>query len=345
MSTELADRKKRILYAVINDYIVSAEPIGSQQIASKKNINLSPATVRSVMAELEERGFLKRAHSSSGRTPTDTAYRIYVDQLMNPKMPSLKDREGLRSKLNDRLKDLTDLPRDSSRVLSDVVKNASIAAYPKTEERHIEHIRFCKLKGHLVLAILVSSSGLVENKILKLTKNLKQSELDQMHNYLNEYLKGLTIGQAKRKILEDIQDEHAKYDQLLHAALTMSQKTFEQSSVNLHIEGQSKLFMGPDFLNFEKMQNILKILEEKTVLAAILEDCLRSPGVKILIGEEFNAPEINGLTMITAPYNDAEGNRGILGVIAPTRVDYARVVPLVEYTSNLVTNVLQESKL
>lgn len=345
MDAKLGDRKSQILYAVVNDYIVSAEPVGSAQISKKKDVGLSSATVRTVMAELEERGFLKRAHSSSGRMPTDAAYRVYVDQLMKISPPSPKDREELKTKLTQTLKNLNDLPRDSGRVLSEVAHHATLTTYPKTEDWHLEQIQFCKLKGKLVLTILVSTSGLVENKILKLTKNLKASELAKMQNYLNSKLRGLTLAEARQTILREIEEEKSRYDSLIRDALLLSQDALAVSHQKMHIEGQSHLFEGPDFLNFQDMQKILKTLEEKTSLGQILDDCLKTPGIKILIGEEFKTPEVNGLALITSPYTDAEGNRGLLGVIGPTRVDYARVIPLVEYTSNLVTNVLKESKI
>jgi len=340
----LGERKKQILQEVIRDYITSAEPIGSSQIAQKEGIDLSPATVRTVMAELEERGYLKKSHASAGRTPTDTAYRLYVDELMIAKPPTQDEKDALHQRFLNELHNVNDIPRDTSRILSEFANQVGVATYPKTEDRHVEHIQFCKLKGNLVLAVLVFSSGLVENKILKLDHPIKETDLQQMHNYLNERLKGLTLREAKQRILEEIAQEKNKYDLIFQEALLLSQQTLADMSVDVHIEGQSQLFRGPDFMNFKEMRRLLRALEEKTKLAHVLEDCLHSPGIKIFIGDEFQTPEINGLALITAPYCDVDGNRGLLGVLGPTRVDYARIVPLVEYTSNLITKVLQETK-
>lgn len=345
MLEELAPRKKGILYAVVNDHIVSAAPVGSLQIASKKGVHLSSATVRAVMAELEERGYLKKSHTSSGRIPTDLAYRVYVDQLLELRPPNARDRSELKEGLVASLGDFSDLPQRSSRVLSSILHRPGIATDPKPDARRIEHIQFRKLRGRLVLVILVSSSGHVENKILKLARNLKQSDLDQMHGYLNGQLAGLTIAEARRRVLLEIQDEKAQYDLLVRDALTLSRETLAEAAIGVHVEGSSSLLEATDGADFGRMQRILRRLEEKTALAGVLDDCLRSPGVKILIGDEVGGGEIDGLSLITAPYSDAEGNRGLLGVLGPSRADYARIIPLVEYTSHLLTNVLQESRL
>ena len=340
---ELSQRKRGILYAVIHDHIVSAEPVGSLQISKKKNVHLSSATIRAVMAELEERGYLKKSHTSSGRIPTDMGYRLYVDQLMEARAPNPRDRSELKDRLLKSTVDFKELARNSSRALSLISQRAGLATDTRTDIRHIEHIEFRKLRGKLVLVILVSSSGHVENKILKLNRNLRPSDLESMTRYLNEHLRGLTVAQARQRVLQEIEKEKAQYDLLIRDALTLSQEALAPTTTNIHIEGSSRLL--DDAADFPRMQRILRSLEEKTLLANVLDECVSSPGVRILIGDEIVGGEVDGLSLITAPYSDAEGNRGLLGVLGPARADYARIVPLVEYTSHLLTNVLQESKL
>jgi len=340
----LSQRKREVLYAVVHDFILSAEPVGSIQVAKKKSIHLSPATIRTVMAELEERGFLRQPHPSSGRIPTDRAYRIYVDELMKLQPLTAQERNEIREKVRGLGANTGDVLRDACRLISNRANQPGLVLAPKTETRSLRHIQFIRLKEKLALAILVSSNGIVENKILELNRKISQSGLDRMHNYLNDRLAGLTVEKIRQQILLEMKSAQNRYDQLLTQALLLGEKVFADGHRDVHIEGQSHLCSDPEFADLEKMQQILRTLEEKTTLIRILDQSLTSPGVKIFIGEETLYPEINGLTLITSAYSDSEGNQGLLGVIGPTRMNYARIVPLVEFTSQIVTNALSEPK-
>jgi heat-inducible transcriptional repressor len=341
---DLPERKKQVLYAVVADFIASAEPVGSAQVSKSKGIRLSPATIRTVMAELEERGFLKRPHASSGRVPTDAGYRFYVDELMKNRPLTAGEKAEIQSRVESGTFDMKEILKDACRLVADRAHQAGIVLAPRTEERSLQHVQFVGLKGNLVLAVMVSSSGIVENKILELGGPTPQSELDRMHNYLNEHFAGMAIGKVRREILLEMKRAQSQYDQLLTRALVLGEKAFSDGPAELMVEGQSHLFSVPEFADLEKMQGILRTLEEKTQLVRLLDQCLQSPGVKIFIGGEVAAPEINGLTLITSAYSDSEGNPGILGVIGPTRLDYARIVPLVDFTSQMITDVLKRDR-
>jgi heat-inducible transcriptional repressor len=342
--TDLPERKKQVLYAVVHDYIVSAEPVGSSQVSKRKGINLSPATVRTVMAELEERGFLQRQHTSAGRVPTDAGYRFYVDQLMKNRPLTANEQAEIRTRVESGVFDMKEILKDACRFVANRANQAGIVMAPRVDDRSLQHLQFVGLKGNLVMAVLASSAGIVENKILELDRPASQSELDRMHNYLNDHLVGMAIGKVRREILLEMKRVQSQYDQLLTSALLLGEKAFSDGPPELLVEGQSHLFSVPEFADIEKMQGILRTLEEKTQLVRILDQCLQSPGVKIFIGEEVATPEINGLTLITSAYSDNEGNPGILGVIGPTRLDYARIVPLVDFTSRMVTDVLKRDR-
>jgi heat-inducible transcriptional repressor len=342
--SDLPERKRQVLYAVVHDFIVSAEPVGSTQVAKKKGINLSPATVRTVMAELEERGFLARPHTSSGRVPTDAGYRFYVDQLMKLRPLTSHEQTEIRSRVESGNLDMNEILKDACRFVADRANQAGIVMAPRTEERSLQHLQFVALKGNLALAVLVSSSGIVENKILELDRPAAQNELDRMHNYLNDHFAGKAMGTIRRDILLEMKRVQTQYDELLTRALLLGEKAFSDGHPEVHIEGQSHLFSVPEFADVDKMQLILRTLEEKTQIVRLLDQCLASPGVKIFIGEEIATPEVNGLTLITSAYSDSEGNPGILGVIGPKRIDYARIVPLVEFTSHMVTDALKRER-
>ncbi len=342
--SDLQERKRQVLYAVVHDFIMTASPVGSNQVAKIKGINLSPATIRTVMAELEERGFLKRPHLSSGRIPTDVGYRFYVDQLVKLTPISDKEQAEIKSRVESGNIQIDEILKDACRVVSDRANQMGLAIAPPPDERGFQHIQFCKLKGNLVLAIFVSSSGIVENKIIELREPIKQSELDRMHNYLNELLRGLTITKVRQEILLEMKREQVQYDELLSRALILGNWVLSQDHRDVHIGGQSHLCSAPEFADLEKMQQILNALEEKTLIIKMLDQCASTPGVKIFIGDEVACPEINGLTLITSVYSDSDGNCGVLGVIGPTRMNYARIIPLVEFTSKMLTNVLQEQR-
>lgn len=336
------NQQKKILYAVIHDYILTASPVGSQQISEKKTVDYSPATIRNVMSELEKRGFIKRSHASSGRIPTDNGYRIYVDELMQIHPLSSKEKQTIQQNLESKSYQVEQIIHRACQSVSLHADQISFGTIPGRENQSLKHIQFLKLKEKLVLVILVRSSGQVENKILEMAQSLSQNELNQMHNYLNELLGGLSPTEIRNKILKELQKEQIRYNGLLTQALMISQDALENVSNDLYIEGQSRLFHSPEFSDLETMEKLIKTFEKKTLMLKILQEAMEKPGVKILIGDEIEAPEINGLTFITSTYNDAEGNKGHLGVLGPTRIHYAKIVPLVEFTSKIVTQTLSE---
>lgn len=338
----LSDRKRDVLFAVVEDFIASAEPVGSQQVSKKGGLEISSATIRIVMAELEERGFLKRSHVSSGRIPTDTAYRFYVNELMKLEPLTSGEREQIRSSVESGKSDMNEIIHQACQLISAKANQPSLGLVPANTQQSLKHIQFIRLRENLILTILVSSTGIVENKLLELERPLSQSELDRMHNYLNERLAGLTIGKVREQILLEMKRVQSQYDEVLNRALLLADRAFSSSPAQFHVEGQSKLCDDPEFADVTRMQQILRTLEEKTAILRVLDQSLASPGVKIFIGEEVQCPEVNGLALIASSYSDAQGNRGVLGVLGPTRIHYARIVPLVEFTSSIVTEALKD---
>jgi heat-inducible transcriptional repressor len=334
--------KKNILYTVVHDYILTAMPVGSSQVAQKKSVDYSPATIRNVMAELERQGFLRRSHASSGRIPTDSGYRFYVDELMQVHPLTNKEKLVIQQNVESKTYPIEQIVQKACQTVSAHSDQISFGTFPGVTQQSLKHIQFLNLKENLVLVILVRSSGLVENKILELDRNISQVELNQMHNYLNDLLCGLNLPQIQTRILQELQKDQIRYNLILSQALMMSQQALEPQNDDLHIEGHSRLFRSPEFTEIETMEKLIKTFEQKTLMLKILHESMVKPGVKILIGDEVEAPEINGLTLITSTYNDAEGNRGYLGVLGPTRINYAKIVPLVEFTTKIVTKTLSE---
>lgn len=333
---------QEILYSIIKDYIASAEPVGSAQVAQKKEISLSSATVRNAMAELEEHGFLRRAHASSGRIPTDQAYRYYVDRLMGPSPLSVSEKKKVQKELTKERSPIDKVVREACHFISSRVNQPGVAVAPTTDERSLRQIQFLLLPKNTVIGVLVFATGVVETKVIQLDRPMKQRELEKIQTYLNERLSGKTVANVRKELLLEMKQAQNHYDDLLNRALMLSEQAFSDQAPNVHIEGQSYLCADPEFADLNTMQRILRALEEKTEMIKILDQSLRSPGIHIFIGTELSLPEVENMSLITSAYNDGEGNRGLLGVLGPTRMNYARIVPLLDFTSQIVTQVLHE---
>jgi heat-inducible transcriptional repressor len=337
---DLSERKREVLFAVVENFISTAEPVGSSQVSKSKGILFSPATTRNVMSELEEMGFLVRPHPSSGGVPTALAYRFYVDRLMQLKPLTQTERDEIRRAVESGASTIHDILRHACKLISGHAHQPGVALAPPAEERSLKHIQFMRLRSDLALAILVTSAGIVENKLLELDKPYSQDQLTRMSNYLNEKLAGMTVSNVRRQILSEMKHAHRSYDELMQKALMLGEQALSDGPRELHIEGQSLLCADPEFANIEKMRHVLRTLEDRTELLRLLDQSIQSQGVKIFIGDEIQSPEINGLSLITSTYSDNEGNRGVLGVIGPTRIQYASIVPLVDFTSKILTEVL-----
>jgi len=341
MQEHLTERSRQILEAIIEDYIITAEPVGSRTITRRHGLSLSPAEVRNVMSDLEEMGFLVSPHTSAGRVPTDKAYRFYVDSLVGHNKIAREEREEIRKRCSLTGKDVGEVLKETSRMLSSVSHYMGIVMGPRFTANVFRHIEFVKLSGQRILAILVSQSGSVQNKIIETDEELQAADLTRMANYLNDILKGLTITQVKKRILEEMQEEKIRYDALLARALELSRQTLEETNVEVFIEGQANILDQPEFADVAKMKEIIRAFEEKGQLLALLERCMAAEGVQIFIGAESHLNRMSGMSLVTATYVTGKNTLGILGVIGPTRMGYAKIIPIVDYTAKQVSRLLE----
>ncbi|KAF0220902.1 MAG: heat-inducible transcriptional [Geobacteraceae bacterium] len=341
MHDNLTERSKRILEAIIEDYIATAEPVGSRTITRRHGLSLSPATVRNVMADLEEMGFLSSPHTSAGRIPTDKAYRFYVDGLLEVRKIARDEREEIRKRCILTGKDIGDVLKETSRMLSSISHYTGIVVAPRFAANIFRHLEFVKLGGKRILAILVSQNGTVQNKIIKTDDELDAADLVRMSNYLNEMLNGLTIAQVKQRLMEEMRDEKNKYDALLARALKLSQDTLADTDSEMFIEGQSNILEQPEFADVTRMKEIFRAFEEKNQLLGLLDRCLEARGINIFIGSESHLSQMAGVSLITSTYMTGKNTLGVLGVIGPTRMGYSKVIPIVDYTAKLVSRLLE----
>lgn len=341
MQDRLTERSKHILEAIIEDYILTAEPIGSRTVTRRHGLSLSPATVRNVMADLEEMGFLTSPHTSAGRVPTDKAYRFYVDSLLGLRRVVPEEREEIRKHCSLSGKDIGAVLKETSRMLSSISHYMGIVVAPRFTANVFRHIEFVKLGGRRLLAILVSQNGTVQNKLFETSEELHAAELTRMSNYLNDLLTGLTIGQVKQKILEEMQKDKVRYDALLARALELSRQTVEETGSEMFIEGRANILEQPEFADVARMKEIFRAFEEKGQLLSLLERCMAADGVQIFIGAESHLNEMAGMSLVTSTYVTGANTLGVLGVIGPTRMGYAKVIPIVDYTAKLVSRLLE----
>jgi heat-inducible transcriptional repressor len=333
-------RSRQILEAIIEDYISTAEPIGSSAIRSRHALSLSAATIRNVMADLEEMGYLASPHTSAGRVPTDKAYRFYVDSLLAVKAVDRGEREEIRRRCSVSGRDVDGVFREISQMLSSVSHYMGMVAAPRFNANVFRQMEFVRLGSRRILAILVSQSGTVQNRIIELDHEIQSEELVRMANYLNVMLQGLTISQVKGRILKEMESDKIQYDTLIAEALQLSRQAFDDSGTGLFIEGQANIFELPEFADAQKMKDIFRAMEQKSQLLDLLDSCLKAPGVNIFIGSESHLNNMSGMSLITSTYVSGKNTLGVLGVIGPTRMGYGKVIPIVDYTAKMLTRLL-----
>lgn len=344
MKNSLDERKKQILFAIINDYITTASPVGSKTISKRYSIELSSATIRAVMADLEEMGLLYHPHTSAGRIPTKSGFKYYVDTMLQVKNLSDKEKEAIKKRCLEDYRHVGDIMKQTSKILSNISSYAGLVLAPKKTKTIFKHIHFIKLRARRVLAVLVSKKGIVQNKIIELEDDIAQSELDKIHNYLNSELEGLSLEKVREKIIEEMKAEKSRYDKVLSRALKLGQKTFAQAGEDseVFVEGEMNLIDHPEFADTAKLKSILRTLEHKTLLMEILEKTLEADGIQIFIGAEVIHPDLKDLSLITSRYIGENDVLGTLGIIGPTRMNYPKIIPLVDYTAKFISKLLAE---
>ena len=341
MAEQLSDRGKRILEAVIEDYIATAEPVGSRTITRSHALSLSPATVRNVMSDLEEMGFLVSPHTSSGRIPTDKAYRLYVNSILELKHIARDNREEIQRRCRLAGKDMAEILKETSRLLSSTSSYMGVVMAPRFGANVFRQMEFVKLSSRRVLAILISQNGSVQNRLIQTEAEMDQEDLIRMANYLNELLQGLTISQVRERLLSELQSEKVRYDSLMSQALALSEATLGSDDRELFLEGQANILEQPEFADTGKMREIFRAFESKGLILDLLDRAITADGVQIFIGAESHLLRMEGMSLITSTYMTGKDTVGVLGVIGPTRMGYGRVIPIVDYTAKLISRLLE----
>ncbi|SDB30163.1 heat-inducible transcription repressor HrcA [Desulfonatronum thiosulfatophilum] len=339
---ELQAREIGVLVTLIEDYIQTAAPVGSRTIAKKSNLNLSPASIRNIMADLTEKGYLEQPHTSAGRIPSSQGFRFYVDSLMKYSPLSPEERNQLAASLGDGKLDVSELLRNASRLLSAYTRQVSMILAPKATNIGFKHIDFILLKAGLAMAILVVEGGIVRNKIVTIDPELGTDDLTKYSNYLNQLFQGRTLSQVRSKLLQEMDAVQREYQAVSQQALVLAQQVFSENSPReMFVEGTVNFFTHPEFANPAKLQELLRMLEERTQLLEILDKVSKPDGISIIFGREEDQEGLREFTLISSPYLGQDDPLGVVGIIGPIRMDYAKVVPLVEFTAQVISRLLK----
>ncbi|MFQ5900706.1 MAG: heat-inducible transcriptional repressor HrcA [Thermodesulfobacteriota bacterium] len=335
------ERNEQILYAIVNNYILTALPVSSKVITKRYRINLCPASVRNIMADLEEKGYLTQPHKSAGRIPTDKGLRFYVDGMLKLKKLNKSERDDIKQRYKCPL-EMKGVMERTSKVLSLLSQYMGIVLAPRINNIAIRHIKFIRLRPGYILVVLISASGMVYNKIVNIEDNLSQTDLDRMSAYLNRIASKLPFAQIKAKVLEEIKKEKVFYDRLFSKALEIGHKAMKETEDkgDIYIDGRLNMLeqFGAD--NIEIMKDLFKAFEEKGILVKILDRSLKAQGVQAFIGTENEFSEVKSCSIVVAPYGLGGCSMGTLGVLGPKNMNYAKVIPLVSYTAKLVGELL-----
>lgn len=342
-NSTLNERSRAILKEVISLYIADGEPVGSRSISKKHTEKLSPATIRNVMSDLEEIGYLRQPHTSSGRVPTDKGYRFFVDHLLQP--PFAAEETDFAENYDFKQLTLEEILATACETLSKTSHQTGLVMFPGFSQMLFRHIEFVKVSPNEALAAFISEMGVLQNKIIPIDKEMTQERLSSISKYLNDEFSGKSIKTIRRELLRRIRSEKERYNQLMKKAIELWSQTFaeENEAADLLVEGSLNFLDYPDFVaDMDKMKIIIKTVEEKTKLIKLLDLCLRHDGMTIIIGEENHEKEIQECSLVAQNYRLGTEKLGAIAVLGPKRMDYQKIIAIVNNTAKTVSKLLSQ---
>lgn len=339
---DLNDRSREVFRHIVDSFLDTGEPVGSRTLSRKLTSKVSPATIRNVMADLEELGLLYAPHTSAGRLPTDQGLRLFVDGLLEVGRLSTDERASIDAQCAAIGRGTTDMLQEATQALSGLSRCAGMVVAPKRDER-IKHIEFVSIDAERALVVLVSETGAVENRMIEVPTGLKPTHLIEAANYLNNRLLGRTFEEARTLIRDEIAAHKAQIDVLTQklVELGLDSASSGQGDV-LIVRGHSNLLEDVNAIqDLERVRSLFQALETKDSLLKLIDATKQGEGVRIFIGSESSLFDLAGCSVIVAPYQNAQQQvLGAIGVIGPMRMNYARIIPMVDYTSKVIARLL-----
>lgn len=349
-SPDLSLRARKILQAVVSEYLRSGEAVGSRTISRRQGIQLSPATVRNVMSDLEELGLLDQPHTSAGRVPTESGLRFFIDSLLKLRGLSTREKDDIRQRFDTTMgaaEDLGGVVRTTSRLLAEITHHAGIVLMPNPALQRLRHIEFRPLSSGRVLCILVTTEGQIENRLVHVESDVEPGRLERIHNYLDALLGGMTLEEIKDRVHHELGKEQTRYDGLASEALELSKAAFDHTprGADLVVTGQANLLEGAnpsDPETMDRMRELLRALEDKKVVVDLLDRAIISQGIQVFLGAETAFAPLGDSSVVAVPYGSDERPLGAIAVIGPMRMNYGKVMSIVDFTADIVSEVLSD---
>ena len=346
-SSQLSERSLDLFKALVEHFIQDGTPVGSRTLSRDSSLNLSPATIRNVMADLEDFGLLDSHHTSAGRVPTDKGYRLFVDSLLRVKDLNSFEVEKIAKEL-DPENDFKSLMQRTSSMLSDITQLAGVVMLPKNEKSTLQHMEFVALSGNRVLVILVVNDREVQNRIIHTSRAYSASELQEASNYLNDIFVGRDLNFVRNNILDELEKTKEQLSHSMQTAMEMAQLAFdyEKSKINndeLLFSGETNLMDVAELCEVEKLKKLFNTFNQQRDILHLLEQAIGADGIQIFIGEESGHDVLDNCSVVTSPYEVDGKILGVLGVIGPTRMHYERVIPIVDVTAKMLGSALNQN--
>lgn len=339
----LIQRELEVLTAIVEDYIAKAAPVGSRTVSKAGRMKLSPASIRNTMSDLTDKGYLEQPHTSAGRVPTAKAFRFYLDKVMCLRPLPGPVKEMMSVSLGQAGLEIDGILRHASRVLSSVSRQVCMVLAPRHSLARWRQIDFVLLRPGLVMAILVLQGGLVQKRLVAVDKSIVADDLVHFGNYLNHHFNDLTVAEVRSRIIAEMAAAERELSNLTGRALRLALDTFSNSEApEMYVEGTANMLSQPEFADVGNMREVLKALEDRTRLLEVLDKTLSEYRTVVVLGEEAQMRDLAGCGLVSSPYGGQATPMGSVSVIGPLRMDYAEVVPLVNYTAQLITAMLDK---
>ena len=335
-------RARRILSAIIDKYIEEGIPVGSKSLSLADNIGLSPASIRNVMSDLEELGFIASPYTSSGRVPTSKGYRFFIDSLLKLQPVEATELERIKKRVNLHESNSRELAISVSNTLSAITKLAGIVTIPKQQVTRLKEIDFIQLSEKRILAIIVMNETEVENRILQMKRDYSKDELKQASNYINTHYEGRSLSYIKKHLINELMQTKESVNSLMSDLIDIADQVLDFAEPDEYIvAGQRRLMDFHELADIKKLRQLFDAFKEKQQLLELLDKSMSTNGIQIFIGEESGYKMFDNCTLITTPYTTEDGAIGVLGVIGPTRIAYQKVIPIVAITAKLLGKSLK----
>ena len=340
---ELSPRAEQLLKTLVAKYIGEGLPIGSKSLSVDSGLDVSPATIRNILSELESLGFVMSPHTSAGRVPTVQGYRMFVDSMMHIEPIKKNIAQEIESNIAQEI-DPELLVNKASNLVSQLTQYAGVVMVSEQYQRTLKQIEFLSLSAQRILAILVTDDGRVQNKVIQVEKGYSASELVEASNYFNSLYAGKSLTEVKKCLFQDIQVQGDHLGKMIQTSMNIAQSLFDsEKGDDVILSGETNLLNVPEFGQLDKVKDIFQVFKTKNDLLDLLDKSMRADGIQVYIGEESGYQLLNGFSVVSKPYKVDGECVGVLGVIGPTRMEYSKVIPVVDLTSKLLANALSKN--